>query len=168
MQTRSMLGNKRKPKIDDSSSWGSSLQGWLGGMTTNRTLTEEDLEKPLEEMHRMLTSKNVAQDISKEMCNSVKVQLVGKRMQSFHRVKTAVRQALEKVVTKLLQPSNDRSVDLLRSVVTKRDGTMFRSGQKQPYVIVMVGINGVGKSYFLGKDCLLPQVEWLLSHVGSV
>jgi len=144
-----------EPKLDDSdaTSWGSSLQGWLGGMTTNKTLTEEDLEKPLEEMHRMLTSKNVAQDISKEICNSVKLQLVGKRMQSFHRVKTAVRQALEKVITKLLQPSNDRNVDLLRSVVTKRDGgtMLFRSGQNQPYVIVMVGINGVGKSTSLAK-----------------
>ena len=140
-----------EPKLDDSdsSSWGSSLQGWFG--VTNKTLTEEDLEKPLEEMHRMLTSKNVAQDISKEICKSVKQQLVGKRMQSFHRVKTAVRQSLEKVITMLLKPSNDRNVDLLRSVVTKRDGTLFRSGQKQPYVIVMVGINGVGKSTSLAK-----------------
>jgi signal recognition particle receptor subunit alpha len=136
---------------DSSSSWGSSLQGLLGTSMGNKVLTEEDLEKPLEEMHAMLTSKNVANDISTEMCNSVKLALVGKRMQSFHRVKTAVRQSLEKVITKLLQPSNDRNVDLLRSVVTKRDGTIFRSGQKEPYTIVMVGINGVGKSTSLAK-----------------
>ena len=143
---------QEEANLDDSdSSWGSSLKGWLDGMTTNKTLTAEDLQKPLEEMERMLTSKNVAQDISKEMCNSVKLQLLGKRMQSFHRVKTAVRQALEKAITKLLQPSNNRNVDLLRAVVTKRDGTIFRSKDKRPYVIVMVGINGVGKSTSLAK-----------------
>lgn len=143
---------QEEPKLDDSgSSWGSSLKGWLDGMTTNKPLTEEDLEKALEEMHSMLTCKNVASDISREICDSVKGQLVGKRMQSFHRVKTAVRQALEKSITKILEPSNGRKVDLLRSVVTKRDGTFFRSGQKEPYVIVMVGINGVGKSTSLAK-----------------
>ena len=57
----------------------------------------------------------------------------------------------EKAITKLLQPSNNRNVDLLRAVVTKRDGTIFRSKDKRPYVIVMVGINGVGKSTSLAK-----------------
>jgi signal recognition particle receptor subunit alpha len=141
---------------ESATSWGSSLKGWLDGMTTNRMLTEEDLQKPLEEMHSMLTSKNVASDISREICTSVKVQLVGKRMQSFHRVKTAVRQALEKSITKILEPSNKgghNKVDLLRAVVTKRDGTFFKSGptKKEPFVIVMVGINGVGKSTSLAK-----------------
>lgn len=140
-------------KLDDDSSWGSSLQDWFG-ITSNKPLTQEDLEKPLEEMHRMLTSKNVANDISREMCNSVKAQLVGKRMQSFHRIKTAVRQALEKVVMKLLAPSNGKNVDLLRSVMSKRDGgSIFTSSSRnrRPYVIVMVGINGVGKSTSLAK-----------------
>jgi len=106
-------------------------------------------------MQKMLTSKNVANDIAKEICDSVRSKLVGKKMQSFMRVKTAVRHALEASIEKILRPAHNRDVDLLRSAIAKREkGKGFfasKSKPTRPYVIVMIGINGVGKSTSLAK-----------------
>jgi signal recognition particle receptor subunit alpha len=127
--------------------WGSSLKGLMDQMSGNKVLTDADLDKPLQDMQRQLTSKNVANDIADEICTNVRAKLVGKKMQSFSRVKTAVRQALEVAVTKILAPNKARAVDPLRGAIAKRDGGIFgsRGGGKRPFVISFIGINGVGK-----------------------
>ena len=147
--------------VESSSGWGSSLKGLIDQMSGNKVLTDQDLKGPLQEMEKLLTSKNVASDISIEICNQVRKTLVGKRLASFHRVKTAVRQALEQALTKILHPTNQNkkqiSSDLLSAVTMKREqqeGSFFSSSKdkkKKPFVIVMVGINGVGKSTSLAK-----------------
>lgn len=144
-----------------SASWGSSLQGLFDQMTGNKVLTANDLEAPLQQMEKMLTSKNVATDIAKDICRMVQTKLVGKRLLSFARVKTAVRQALEEAIAKVLRPRNI-DLDVAQAVITKREsrGSSFWFGANSsnaagaagsPYVIVMVGINGVGKSTSLAK-----------------
>jgi signal recognition particle receptor subunit alpha len=137
--------------------WGGSLKGMMNQIS-GKVLTQEDLEEPLKEMEKMLAGKNVARDIAQEICGNVKAKLVGRKMQSFTRVKTAVRQALEVTIEKVLKPGMGRggsdSVDVLRDVISKRErgGGFFGKKEKQrPYVIVMVGINGVGKSTSLAK-----------------
>jgi len=137
---------------DENSSWGKSLQGLFAQMTGQKVLTKQDLEDPLKEMHRLLTSKNVAADIAQQICQRVQESLVGKKLNSMYRVKTAVRQALEQVINELLLPSTQ--LNILRQVVSKRDqaSSFFaRSETQRPYVIVVVGINGVGKSTSLAK-----------------
>eukprot|EP00536_Pseudo-nitzschia_multiseries_P001531 jgi/Psemu1/181225/e_gw1.19.137.1 len=135
-------------------SWGKSLQGLFAQMTGQKVLTKQDLEGPLKEIHKLLTSKNVAGDIAEQICRRVEESLAGKKLNSMYRVKTAVRQALEQVVNELLMPSTELS--LLRQVVskTKRDkaSSFFaRSKTQRPFVIAVVGINGVGKSTSLAK-----------------
>ena len=136
---------------DDNSSssgggWGSSLKGMMDQIS-GKVLTDEDLDRPLEEMEKMLTGKNVAREIAQDICSSVRKKLVGKKMASFTRVKTAVRQGLEIAMEKILRPGKGRGggeeVDLLRNVVTKRESGMMgkllgsSSANKKPYVIVM-------------------------------
>ncbi len=131
---------------EESSSWGNSLKGLFQQVTGQKVLSKQDLLEPLKDMHNMLTSKNVAADIAQQICDNVESILVGKKLSSMYRVKTAVRQALEKAINKLLQPSTQ--LDLLRQVVSKRDALF---GKRRPFVIVVVGINGVGKSTSLAK-----------------
>ena len=143
------------------SGWGSSLKGLFDQMSGNKVLTKDDLEAPLEEMKRMLTSKNVANEVAAEICSDVRDRLVGKKMNSFGRVKTAVRHALEAAIEKVLKPAHGKDVDVLHSVVTKRErgsgglsglfGGNKASSNNRPYTIVMIGINGVGKSTSLAK-----------------
>jgi len=144
---------------DDASGagWGGSLKGMMDQIS-GKVLRQEDLEQPLKEMENLLAGKNVARDIAQEICGNVKAKLVGKKMQSFTRVKTAVRQALEVTIEKILKPGMGRggsdSVDVLKDVVSKRErgrGFFGKKEKQRPYVIVMVGINGVGKSTSLAK-----------------
>mmetsp|Transcript_31736 Transcript_31736/g.93123 ORF Transcript_31736/g.93123 Transcript_31736/m.93123 type:complete len:298 (+) Transcript_31736:1-894(+) len=113
-------------------------------------------------MKRVLTSKNVANEVAAEICTGVRDRLVGKKMNSFGRVKTAVRHALEAAIEKILKPAHGKDVDVLHSVVAKREqgsgglSSLFGGGNKassnnRPYTIVMIGINGVGKSTSLAK-----------------
>jgi len=147
------IEDKLNDDAQDDSGWGSSLKGFLNHMSGNKILRDEDLDQPLEDLQHHLTSKNVAHDIANEICKSVRTKLVGKRMQSFSRIKTAVRQALETVVTKILSPQKARNVDLLKGVVSKRGGGFLGGGNKgkKPYTIAFIGINGVGKSTSLAK-----------------
>lgn len=137
--------------------WGGSLKSIMDHIS-GKVLTDQDLEQPLKDMENILTGKNVARDIAQEICASVRTKLVGKKMTSFTRVKTAVRQALEASIERILKPGLGRggsdSVDVLRNVVSKRErgrGFFAKKDAQKPYVIVMVGINGVGKSTSLAK-----------------
>lgn len=139
---------------ESASGWGGSLKGIMDQFS-GKILTSQDLEEPLKAMEKMLTGKNVAREIAQEICGKVREKLVGRKMASFTRAKTAVRQALEGSIEKLLKPGMGRdNVDVLRDVVVKRErgsGLFGKKEKKRPYVIVMVGINGVGKSTSLAK-----------------
>jgi len=133
--------------------WGASLRGVFDKLSGNKIITEADLADPLADMQSLLASKNVANDIAAEICTTVRRQLVGKR--AGLRIKTAIRHALEDAIAEILRPGD---IDVLRSVVTKRErgkgGGLFGSRDDKParpYVIVMIGINGVGKSTSLAK-----------------
>lgn len=137
----------------ESAETASNTSGWsfknlVDRVSGNKVLTDQDLTPPLEEMERMLVSKNVAQDIAHDICNDVKANLSGRRMHSFSRVRSMVRTSLENAVAKILSPHRD--IDILRQVISKRD-SFLRTSKNRPYVIVMVGINGVGKSTSLAK-----------------
>lgn len=139
---------------DDSenSSWGGSLSGLFAQMTGQKVLSKQDLDEPIKEIQKLLTSKNVAGDIAEQICKKVQESLVGKKLNSMYRVKTAIRQALELSINDLLLPSTE--LNLLRKVISKRDqaSSYFSRGKTQrPFVIVVVGINGVGKSTSLAK-----------------
>jgi signal recognition particle receptor subunit alpha len=139
---------EKSTAADGSNSWSSSVTGLLQQLTGNKQLTASDLEKPLQQMEELLATKNVAQDIAHKLCQAVQAKLVGKKLNSLFRVQTAVQQALETTLTSLLQTN----VDILRAVVTKRgDKSLFSRTPKRPYVIAVVGINGVGKSTSLAK-----------------
>ena len=149
---------------DNESGWGTSLQSVFQQLTGNKVLTAEDLTLPLEEMQKLLTSKNVAQGVAQEICKAVETQLVGKRLNSFYRVKTAVRQGLEDSITKILHRgrsnAKDGKLDIIRAAMAKKNsakksfllgGGHNKNSNVKPYVLVNVGINGVGKSTSLAK-----------------
>ena len=128
-------------KTNTEPTWSSTAVGWFQQMTGNKVLEDADLEKPLKEMESFLTTKNVANEIAHELCKAVKGKLVGKKLNSLYRVQTAVQQALEGTITKLLH----HDVDLLRNALAKRGDSIFSISKKTPYVVAVVGINGVGE-----------------------
>jgi len=139
------------------SSWSSTVTGLFQQMTGNKVLQSSDLDAPLLKMEELLKEKNVAATIAHELCESVRQKLIGKRLNSMYRIQTAVQQALEGTLTKLLKRGLE--VDLLRNVLQKRgDAGLFSKlsiSQKRPYVITVMGINGIGKTTSLAKASAL-------------
>jgi signal recognition particle receptor subunit alpha len=126
----------------------------IGGLFRNivggKVLTEADLEKPLKAMEDHLLKKNVAREAAVRLCEGVQRELVGKKTGNFQSVDAALRQATESSLRKILTPTS--SLDLLREIDAATSPTS-KQQPPRPYVISIVGVNGVGKSTNLSKIC---------------
>jgi signal recognition particle receptor subunit alpha len=120
--------------------------------TGNKQLTEEELEPVLQSFRQTLIGKNVAEQISAQLCESIKQGLMSTHTASFTTVHQTVRAAIASSLEKLLTPQTQ--VDPLREAMSKRGG---------PYVIVFVGVNGVGKSTSLAKVAYMLKTKGELS-----
>jgi signal recognition particle receptor subunit alpha len=127
-------------------SGGGLLSSFVRSMSVNvmgtGALTREDIAPALAELKRKLMERNVAEEIAEKLTESVAVSLEGQKLSSFTRVSSAVRTAVEQALTRILTPK--RSIDVLREVRASKE-------RGKPYVIVFVGVNGVGKSTNLAK-----------------
>lgn len=137
---------------------GGLLSSFVRSMSVNvmgtGALTREDIAPALAEMKKKLMERNVAEEIAEKLTESVCTTLEGQRLGSFTRVTSAVRTAVEQALTRILTPK--RSIDVLREVKAAK-------GRGKPYVVVFVGVNGVGKSTNLAK-----VAYWLLQNDQKV
>lgn len=114
----------------------------LKSFTGNKELTGEDLDPIMNDFSNGLMEKNVAQDIAISLCESIKKSLLKTKTESFTTVKTTVKNALIESLKKILTPK--RKIDVLKdALAAKKRG--------EPYKIVFIGVNGVGKSTSLAK-----------------
>ncbi|CEG50098.1 signal recognition particle receptor subunit alpha [Plasmopara halstedii] len=120
------------------------LGDFLNTVTGNKILEREDLKSVITPMHQMLITKNVASEVADELCESVIATVVGQKLESFTRISTVVRKALEAALLRILTPK--KSTDVLREILQARS-------EGRAYSIVFVGVNGVGKSTSLSKVC---------------
>ncbi len=81
-------------------------------------------------------------EISSQLCDTVAASLVGKQLSSFSLLTSIVRDSISEALHRVLTPS--RRIDVLAGVVAAK-------AEMRPYVIVFVGVNGVGKSTSLSK-----------------
>ncbi|XP_070018503.1 uncharacterized protein LOC107822948 [Nicotiana tabacum] len=129
-------------------------KGWFSSMFQSiagkANLEKTDLEPALKALKDRLMTKNVAEEIAEKLCESVAASLEGKKLTSFTRISSTVQAAMEEALVRILTPK--RSIDILRDVHAAKE-------QGKPYVVVFVGVNGVGKSTNLAK-----VAYWLLQH----
>lgn len=133
-------------------------KGWFSSMfksiAGNNVLEKSDIQPALKALKDRLMTKNVAEEIAEKLCESVAASLEGKKLGSFTRISSTVQTAMEEALLRILTPR--RSIDILRDVHAAKE-------RGKPYVIVFVGVNGVGKSTNLAK-----VAYWLLQHNLSV
>ncbi|KAK4727800.1 hypothetical protein R3W88_032717 [Solanum pinnatisectum] len=133
-------------------------KGWFSSMFQSiagkANLDKADLEPALKALKDRLMTKNVAEEIAEKLCESVAASLEGKKLGSFTRISSTVQAAMEEALVRILTPK--RSIDILRDVHAAKE-------QGKPYVVVFVGVNGVGKSTNLAK-----VAYWLQQHKVSV
>ncbi|XP_066384359.1 uncharacterized protein [Miscanthus floridulus] len=137
---------------------GPKKKGWFSSMFQSiagtNVLEKSDLQPALKALKDRLMAKNVAEEIAEKLCESVAASLDGKKLGSFTRISSTVQTAMEDALLRILTPR--RSIDILRDVHAAKE-------RGRPYVIVFVGVNGVGKSTNLAK-----VAYWLLQHNLSV
>ncbi|OAY74110.1 Signal recognition particle receptor subunit alpha [Ananas comosus] len=137
---------------------GAKKKGWFTSMfqsiAGNAIIEKSDLQPALKALKDRLMTKNVAEEIAEKLCESVAASLEGKKLGSFTRISSTVQTAMEEALLRILTPK--RSIDILREVHAAKE-------HGKPYVIVFVGVNGVGKSTNLAK-----VAYWLLQHNISV
>ncbi|XP_024029346.1 signal recognition particle receptor subunit alpha homolog [Morus notabilis] len=144
------VGKESKPDTKKKGWFSSMLQSIAG----KANLDKSDLEPALKALKDRLMTKNVAEEIAEKLCESVATSLEGKKLASFTRISSTVQAAMEEALVRILTPR--RSIDILRDVHAAKE-------QRKPYVVVFVGVNGVGKSTNLAK-----VAYWLLQHKVSV
>ena len=139
--------NKPQPSTAPKDGIVNSSLGAISGLFRNviggKTLTKSDLDKALKAMETHLLNKNVAREAAVRLCESVERDLIDTKTASFESVDATIRAAMSSALHKILTPTT--SLDILRSV------TAVNTQQNRPYVISIVGVNGVGKSTNLSK-----------------
>jgi signal recognition particle receptor subunit alpha len=112
------------------------------GVVGTDALTRADVDQFLEDLKKKLMERNVAEEIACKLVDSVANSLIGSKLASFSRVSSAVRQAMEEALTRILTPR--KPIDILRGIKEAKS-------RGRPFVITFVGVNGVGKSTSLAK-----------------
>ncbi|KAL4967399.1 signal recognition particle receptor subunit alpha [Aspergillus stella-maris] len=154
-EVHSILENADNEKSKSSASSGflgtgfGAVSGLLRNIVGGKNLSDADLEKPLKAMEDHLLKKNVAREAAVRLCEGVKQELVGKKTGNFQSVDAALKTAMESSLRKILTPTS--SLDLLHEINTVTSKN--KQTTSRPYVISIVGVNGVGKSTNLGKIC---------------
>lgn len=118
----------------------------------NKVLCDEDLRPVLDQLRDHLTAKNVASQIAEEICVNVGEKLKGLHINTWVNLKKFARNALEEAILRILNPG--KNINILREIQAK---------SKPPYVIVLCGVNGVGKSTNLAKIA-----NWLILNKVKV
>jgi signal recognition particle receptor subunit alpha len=149
-----ILLNANKDKVNGTEGASGSRFGAISGYFRNivggKTLTQGDLDKPLKAMEEHLINKNVARDAAMRLCDGVQTEMVGKKTAAFESVDTALRPALENSLRKMMTPKG--SLDLLQQIESVTQPASSNN-KPRPFVITILGVNGVGKSTNLSKLC---------------
>jgi signal recognition particle receptor subunit alpha len=130
---------------------GTRLGGFLKGLTDGRTVSEADLAPVLQQVRTQLLEKNCASEVVEQLVRELQASLLGRKLDTWTRVSSIVKTTLEESMSRILTPK--RSTDVLREVKAARE-------RGRPYVMVFIGVNGVGKSTSLSKVC------WYLKNNG--
>ncbi|RYP58807.1 hypothetical protein DL770_010352 [Monosporascus sp. CRB-9-2] len=143
--------SKSEPKGGLVGSSLTTISGLFRNVVGGKTLTKADLDKAMKGMEDHLLRKNVAREAAIRLCEGVESELIGVKTGSFESIDARIAKAMEASLTKMLTPTS--SLDLLREIdaVTRPPAASLR--KPRPYVISIVGVNGVGKSTNLSKIC---------------
>lgn len=107
----------------------------------HKTISEKDVDDILFELEMSLLEGDVALEVAEEIINSVKEDLVGRKIKRRSDVSEFTKEALKKAISKILEVD---SQDIESLIALKRK-------QGEPLKIMFVGINGTGKTTTIAK-----------------
>ena len=107
----------------------------------HKTISEKDLDDILSELEMALLEGDVALEVAEQIVNTVKQDLVGRKIKRRNDVTEFTKNALKNAISEIL---NVDSQDIDDFIVEKRK-------QGEPLKIMFVGINGTGKTTTIAK-----------------
>ena len=140
---RSLFRRKKKDGSDeDSKDEGKKEKsGGFLSFIKEKSISEDDVEDILFELELGLLESDVAMDVSSVVVESVKNDLVGQKIKRSSDIEEYTYEALKNAVAKIINIEGKSMTELLEEKVA----------QGEPLVVMLVGINGTGKTTTIGK-----------------
>lgn len=136
--------DKDKDKKDESKSdlkYEDEQKGGRFGFITTKTIKEDDIEEILENLELSLLEGDVAFEVADTIVESVKEDLIGRKIKRRGDMELFTTNALKKSIYEII---DNGEYDLLGDIEKVR-----KTGE--PYKIMFVGINGTGKTTTIAK-----------------
>ncbi|MBO7695228.1 MAG: signal recognition particle-docking protein FtsY [Methanobrevibacter sp.] len=140
---RSLFRRKKKEDSDDESEDEDKKEksGRFLSFIKEKSISEDDVEDILFELELGLLEADVAMDVSSVVVESVKNELVGQKIKRSSDIEEYTYKALKNAVSKIIDIDGKSMTELLEEKVA----------QGEPLVVMLVGINGTGKTTTIGK-----------------
>ncbi|MBQ6138044.1 MAG: signal recognition particle-docking protein FtsY [Methanobrevibacter sp.] len=140
---RSLFRRKKKEASDERSEDEDKKErsGRFLSFIKEKSISEDDVEDILFELELGLLEADVAMDVSSVVVESVKNDLVGQKIKRSSDIEEYTYEALKNAVAKIINIEGKSMTELLEEKVA----------QGEPLVVMLVGINGTGKTTTIGK-----------------
>lgn len=140
---RSLFRRKKKEAADDGPEDEDKKEksGRFLSFIKEKSISEDDVEDILFELELGLLEADVAMDVSSVVVESVKDELVGQKIKRSSDIEEYTYKALKNAVAKIIDIDGKSMTELLEEKVA----------QGEPLVVMLVGINGTGKTTTIGK-----------------
>ncbi len=127
--------------IESETSEESDDKSGIFSFVRNKTISEKDIDDILFELELALLEGDVAMDVAEKIINSVKEDLIGRKIRRRSDVADFTRDALKKAISNILDIESKDVISLAENA--KKSG--------EPLKIMFVGINGTGKTTTIAK-----------------
>jgi fused signal recognition particle receptor len=137
------LEDKGKVKTDSKASEETKPEETTGFLSfaTHKTISENDIDEILFELELALLEGDVALEVAEQIVNSVKEDLVGRKIRRRSDVVEFTREALKKAISEILVIKGPNIKSMVK--IARKTG--------EPLKIMFVGVNGTGKTTTIAK-----------------
>lgn len=137
-EEKSHFWSRNKNKDDEDSDEGS---GGLFSFVREKTISEKHVEDTLWELEMGLLEGDVAMEVATEVVESVKNDLVGRKIKRSSDITEYTYNALRNAVADIIDIPGKSMTEMIEE----------KKAQGEPLVVMFVGINGTGKTTTIGK-----------------
>jgi len=133
--------NKDKEEDKEDVSADGEAKGGLFSFVREKTIQEKHVEDILFELEMELLQGDVAMEVATEVVESVKENLVGKKIKRSNDITEYTYYALKDAVEEIISIPGKSMTEMIEE----------KKAQGEPLVVMFVGINGTGKTTTIGK-----------------
>lgn len=140
-EEKSHFWSRNKNKDKDDISADGEAKGGIFSFVREKTIQEKHVEDILFELEMELLQGDVAMEVATEVVESVKDDLIGKKIKRSNDITEYTFYALRDAVEKIIDIPGKSMTEMIEE----------KKAQGEPLVVMFVGINGTGKTTTIGK-----------------